>query len=65
MDRIKQSIVMAAGDLLAIDNRVATHGRPSYRPNYGQAKRWCRRVNVLVNFRESLGYRSAPGSRRI
>lgn len=53
--------VLDAGDLMIVDNRVAVHGRTSFRPRYDGCDRWLRRCFAVSDLRESRDGRP-PGS---
>ena len=54
--------VLAPGDLLIVDNRVALHGRSGFRPRFDGRDRWLRRCFAVADLRRSRAYRTA-GSR--
>jgi L-asparagine oxygenase len=54
-------VVLAAGDLVAIDNRRAAHGRGSFRARYDGSDRWLLRAFVVQDFYKSATARR-PGS---
>lgn len=61
-DALKQVIVshvLAPGDLIIIDNRVAAHARTAFEARYDGADRWLQRLFVVEDFR-----RSKPGRPR-
>lgn len=45
--------VLDAGDLMIVDNRVAVHGRTSFRPRYDGSDRWLRRCFAVSDLRAS------------
>lgn len=68
LDRLRQAFESVAGstrlvpgDLAVVDNRVAVHGRTSFRPRYDGADRWLLRTFVAVNLRRSRDHRPEDG----
>lgn len=51
------------GDLAIVDNRLALHGRTSFRPRYDGRDRWLQRVFVQLDLRRSRACR--PDGRRV
>jgi L-asparagine oxygenase len=45
--RARDSIGLKAGDLIAIDNRRAVHGRSAFRPRYDGRDRWLKRAYLV------------------
>jgi L-asparagine oxygenase len=60
----RDSVRLAAGDLLIIDNRRAVHGRTAFTPRYDGRDRWLKRA-YLVNDLSSITADRSPGSRVI
>ncbi|MER5986139.1 TauD/TfdA family dioxygenase [Streptomyces sp. NPDC001787] len=46
-------VVLAPGDMIVIDNRVAVHGRTGFRPKYDGRDRWLRRCFAVADLRPS------------
>lgn len=53
-----RSVVLAAGDLLVIDNHVAVHGRSPFAPRYDGTDRWIQRTFVVTDLAPSAGERA-------
>lgn len=49
------------GDLAIVDNRVAVHGRTSFRPRYDGTDRWLQRTFVVTDIRRSRALRPGDG----
>lgn len=47
LDSVQRTIVLEAGDLLVIDNRIAVHGRSPFTPRFDGTDRWLQRSFVL------------------
>ncbi|MEE6306178.1 TauD/TfdA family dioxygenase [Plantactinospora veratri] len=54
--------VLAAGEMLVVDNRISVHGRSGFRARHDGHDRWLRRCFAVVDLRRSRAYRTA-GSR--
>ena len=52
------SVVLAAGDLLVIDNTIAVHGRSPFTPRFDGTDRWLQRTFVVSDLAPSAGDRS-------
>ncbi len=65
MNEKKCALVMQAGDILLIDNRMTAHGRSAYAPHYGPKARWLRRVNITTDLRKSYQWKDQPYGRVI
>ena len=54
LDRVSISLHLEPGEIVLLDNLRVAHGRSIYKPDYGPAHRWMRRVNIAngrrVNF---------------
>jgi L-asparagine oxygenase len=55
------TVHMEPGDLAIVDNRVAAHGRTSFRPRYDGGDRWLQRTFVAVDIRRSRAFRPGDG----
>lgn len=60
-DEVSRTVVLTAGDLAIVDNRVALHGRTAFRPRYDGQDRWLQRTFVLADLRRSRHYRPSDG----
>ncbi len=60
-DRTAQAIRLAPGDLAVVDNRVAVHGRTSFRPQYDGMDRWLQRTFITADLRRSRAHRPGDG----
>lgn len=60
-DRTAQTILLREGDLAIVDNRVAVHGRTSFRPRYDGNDRWLQRTFAAADVRRSRAYRRDDG----
>jgi Fe(II)/alpha-ketoglutarate-dependent arginine beta-hydroxylase len=58
-----QDVVVAAGDLLIVDNYRAVHGRRPFRSRYDGTDRWLKRMIVSRDLRRTAGRRSGNASR--
>jgi Fe(II)/alpha-ketoglutarate-dependent arginine beta-hydroxylase len=63
VDKKQLDVVLESGDFLIIDNLRAVHGRRKYKPEYGPAQRWMRRVNIAADLAKS-GKNIWVGNRR-
>ncbi len=61
LDRTAQTILLRPGNLAIVDNRVAAHGRTSFRPRYDGGDRWLQRVFVSTDLRRSRAWRTGDG----
>lgn len=50
----REEIVLAAGDLLFVDNYRVVHGRDSYLPRYDGGDRWLKRTNLSRDLRRAF-----------
>lgn len=55
------TLLLDAGDLAIVDNRVAAHGRTAFRPRYDGADRWLQRTFVATDLRRSRDHRPSDG----
>lgn len=55
-------LVLQPGELAFVDNRVAVHGRTSFRPHYDGQDRWLHRTFVHLDHRRTTGHRAGGGS---
>ncbi|MCX5400284.1 TauD/TfdA family dioxygenase [Streptomyces sp. NBC_00102] len=55
-------LMLRPGELAFVDNRVAVHGRTSFRPRYDGRDRWLHRTFVHLDNRRSAGYRPGGGA---
>jgi L-asparagine oxygenase len=51
-------VVLAPGDMIIVDNRIAVHGRTGFRPRYDGRDRWLRRCFAVTDLRPSRVLRS-------
>jgi Taurine catabolism dioxygenase TauD, TfdA family len=61
----KQSVRLAPGDMVFIDNRRAVHGREPFKAKYDGTDRWLKRVKVTHDLRKSRAHRSSATCRKI
>ncbi|MFE2166023.1 TauD/TfdA family dioxygenase [Streptomyces sp. NPDC059447] len=54
-------LVLQPGELAFVDNRVAVHGRTSFRPHYDGRDRWLHRTFVHLDHRRTTGHRPGGG----
>ncbi|WP_374776248.1 TauD/TfdA family dioxygenase [Streptomyces sp. NBC_01310] len=54
-------LILQPGELAFVDNRVAVHGRTSFRPRYDGRDRWLHRTFVHLDNRRTTGYRGNSG----
>lgn len=52
-----ETLRLSVGDVAVVDNRVALHGRTSFRPRYDGTDRWLHRVYVSLDARRTRGDR--------
>ncbi|MFI5828668.1 TauD/TfdA family dioxygenase [Streptomyces sp. NPDC051578] len=55
-------LVLQPGELAFVDNRVAVHGRTSFRPHYDGQDRWLHRTFVHLDHRRTTAHRAGGGS---
>jgi L-asparagine oxygenase len=63
-DALTQVIVgcmLAPGDLIIVDNRVAVHGRTEFKPRHDGTDRWLQRLFVVEDFRRTRASRRRAG----
>jgi Fe(II)/alpha-ketoglutarate-dependent arginine beta-hydroxylase len=65
LDESMRPVTLDAGDVLALDNYRAVHGRPAFRARRDGHDRWLKRMNVTRDLRHSRAMRSAPAARLI
>lgn len=51
--KVMVSIVLVPGDVIIVDNRMAVHGRSTFKPRYDGKDRWLQRMFVTQDFRRS------------
>lgn len=61
LSEVRQTHILEPGDFAFVDNRLALHGRTSFRPRYDGRDRWLHRVFVHLDFRRSRALRPANG----
>ncbi|TDD61276.1 L-asparagine oxygenase [Kribbella antibiotica] len=61
LDAASRNVRLLAGDLAIVDNRIAVHGRTSFRPRYDGRDRWLQRTFAVADLRRSRGLRRADG----
>ena len=61
IESVRAELVLAAGDLAVVDNRVTLHGRSAFTPRYDGNDRWLQRVFVHVDHRRSRHLRAGGG----
>jgi L-asparagine oxygenase len=61
LHQVSAGHVLLPGDLVIIDNRLAAHGRTSFKPRYDGEDRWLQRMFVVTDFRRS-SYARSQGS---
>ncbi|WP_370944078.1 TauD/TfdA family dioxygenase [Amycolatopsis sp. cg5] len=59
---VRTKIVLSAGDLAVVDNRVTLHGRTAFVPRYDGQDRWLQRAFVHVDHRRSRFIRDDNGN---
>jgi Fe(II)/alpha-ketoglutarate-dependent arginine beta-hydroxylase len=60
-----RDVVLAAGEMLIIDNLRAVHGRRPFAARYDGTDRWLRRINVTADLRKSSDRRFGPHGRAL
>lgn len=58
VDRAAKSVVLAAGELLVVDNERAVHGRSPFRPRFDGSDRWLQRAFVVESLAPSTADRN-------
>ncbi|GAA0625375.1 clavaminate synthase family protein [Kutzneria viridogrisea] len=61
LESVASDVRLAAGDLAIVDNRVAVHGRTSFRPRYDGRDRWLQRTFAVADLRRSRALRRLDG----
>jgi L-asparagine oxygenase len=61
-DMVRRTFVLSPGDLAIVDNRIAVHGRTSFRPRYDGQDRWLQRTYVQLDARRSRPNRPGNGN---
>lgn len=62
VESVRGELVLTAGDLAIVDNRVSLHGRSAFTPRYDGNDRWLQRVFVHVDHRRSRHLRAGGGN---
>lgn len=62
IDTVRTKLVLSAGDLAIVDNRVTLHGRTAFAPRYDGQDRWLQRAFVHIDHRRSRGLRDGDGN---
>ena len=62
LDEVALTFVLEPGDLAVLDNRLALHGRTSFRPRYDGADRWLQRSFMHLDARRTRPVREADGN---
>jgi len=62
IEAVRTKIVLSAGDLAVVDNRVTLHGRTAFVPRYDGRDRWLQRAFVHADHRRSRHLRAANGN---
>ncbi len=57
-----RTVELLPGDLAVVDNRIALHGRTSFRPRYDGRDRWLQRAFVYLDGRRSRPSRTGGGN---
>jgi Fe(II)/alpha-ketoglutarate-dependent arginine beta-hydroxylase len=65
LDVSMRPVTLDAGDVLALDNYRAVHGRPGFSARRDGRDRWLKRANVTRDLRQSRAMRAAPAARLI
>jgi L-asparagine oxygenase len=65
LDRAMVDVVLAAGDLLLVDNYRAVHGRKPFRARYDGTDRWLHRCTTTRDLRVTRGQRRGATDRVI
>ena len=61
-DEVRRTFILRPGDLAIVDNRMALHGRTSFRPRYDGRDRWLQRTYVQLDARRSRPRRQDNGN---
>ncbi|WP_083914293.1 guanitoxin biosynthesis L-enduracididine beta-hydroxylase GntD [Nocardia concava] len=62
-DRVRQDIVLEAGDVLIVDNDMAVHGRAEYTARFDGTDRWLKKLLVTRDLRAARTAGALPGAR--
>ncbi|MDT8913886.1 TauD/TfdA family dioxygenase [Amycolatopsis sp. PS_44_ISF1] len=62
IEEVRRTFVLSPGDLAVVDNRIALHGRTSFRPRYDGQDRWLQRTYVQLDGRRSRPARRNNGN---
>jgi L-asparagine oxygenase len=62
LDEARRTFPLQPGDLAVVDNRIAVHGRTSFRPRYDGLDRWLQRTYVQLDLRRSRPARPGDGN---
>jgi L-asparagine oxygenase len=60
-ERTARTVRLWPGDMAIVDNRVAVHGRTSFKPRYDGGDRWLQRTFVAADLRRSRAWRASDG----
>ncbi|MFE2755828.1 TauD/TfdA family dioxygenase [Actinosynnema sp. NPDC059335] len=55
-------VVLRAGDMVFVDNRLVLHGRSRFLPRYDGRDRWLHRIYLHLDNRRTRGHRPANGA---
>ncbi|NUT48300.1 MAG: clavaminate synthase [Saccharothrix sp.] len=56
------AVVLRAGGMVFLDNRLVLHGRSPFQPRYDGRDRWLHRIYVHLDNRRTRGHREANGA---
>ncbi|MFF9481902.1 TauD/TfdA family dioxygenase [Streptomyces sp. NPDC014733] len=59
---VAQSVRLAPGEMVLVDNRVVLHGRDHFTPRYDGRDRWLQRIFVHLDNRRTRGHRTGNGA---
>jgi L-asparagine oxygenase len=59
---VSRPLVLQAGEVAFLDNRIAVHGRTAFRPRYDGRDRWLHRTYIQLDRRRSRRYRESDGN---
>ncbi len=62
LEEVATSLVLSAGQMAFLDNRIVLHGRSSFSPRYDGRDRWLHRVYVHLDHRRSRPRRTGNGA---
>ncbi len=60
-NEVSRTLVLRAGELALVDNRLAIHGRTAFLPRYDGRDRWLHRTFIQLDYRRSRAARSGNG----